>query len=59
MEDELIANEKQPLFELYQERPASWSPAEDDAAEEALGATASTCKNLLFIVQIVHTNCEI
>ncbi|OXU30109.1 hypothetical protein TSAR_003785 [Trichomalopsis sarcophagae] len=41
MQDELIANEKQPLFELCQERPASWSPAEDVAAE-ALGATAST-----------------
>ncbi|XP_031784313.1 autophagy-specific gene 4 isoform X1 [Nasonia vitripennis] len=41
MQDELIGNEKQPLFELCQERPASWSPAEDVAAE-ALGATAST-----------------
>ena len=43
MQDELITNEKQPLFEICSERPASWSPAEDVAAE-ALGATASTCK---------------
>lgn len=52
MQDELIANEKQPLFELCQERPASWSPAEDVAAE-ALGATASTCKDIFFIVKSI------
>ncbi|XP_047000119.1 cysteine protease ATG4B [Schistocerca americana] len=35
----LIQNEKQPLFELCDERPNHWSPL-DDSAEEALGAMA-------------------
>ena len=55
MQDELITNEKQPLFEICSERPASWSPAEDVAAE-ALGATASTCKKNLFLYKHHFTN---
>lgn len=35
----LVHPEKQPLFELCNERPRHWSPLED-GAEEALGATA-------------------
>ncbi|XP_034941002.1 cysteine protease ATG4B isoform X2 [Chelonus insularis] len=40
MQSELIASEKQPLFELCAERPAHWSPVED-VATEALGITPS------------------
>lgn len=46
MQEQLIDNEKQPLFGVCSERPATWSPAEDVAAE-ALGATASTCKSMI------------
>lgn len=47
MQEELIANERQPLFEVCTEKPANWSPAEDVAAE-ALGATASACELNMF-----------
>lgn len=40
MQTELIAPEKQPLFELCAERPAHWSPL-DDVATEALGITSA------------------
>lgn len=50
MQEELMANEKQPLFEVCSERTANWSPAEDVAAE-ALGAAASTCKLNFFFVK--------
>ena len=60
MQEKLISSEKQPLFELYAERPAHWSPAEDVMVSEALGATDSTGKNNfvykqteLFATQIV------
>lgn len=39
IENKLVRPEKQPLFELCNERPTQWSPLED-GAEEALGATA-------------------
>lgn len=39
IEKQLVRPEKQPLFELCNERPRQWSPLED-GAEEALGATA-------------------
>lgn len=40
MQEELIAPEKQPLFELCAERPVHWSSA-DDMTTETLGAVAS------------------
>lgn len=36
--DKLIAPEKQPLFEICNERPKQWSPSLDESAVEALGA---------------------
>lgn len=39
MQEELIASEKQPLFELCTDRLASWSPAED-VASEAIAASS-------------------
>ncbi|KAJ9586503.1 hypothetical protein L9F63_019861, partial [Diploptera punctata] len=39
IQERLVEPEKQPLFELCNERPKHWSPMED-GAEEALGATA-------------------
>lgn len=38
IKEKLIAPEKQPLFEICNERPQQWSPLPDDSAVEALGA---------------------
>lgn len=38
IQDKLVKPEKQPLFEITQNKPRTWSPVED-TAEEALGAS--------------------
>jgi len=55
IEKQLVHPEKQPLFELCNERPQHWSPLED-GAEEALGATACMGK---FIIPQICTLCNL
>lgn len=52
IQDELIAPEKQPLFELCAERLAQWSPAEDLASE---AIAASSCKYLYFYIKLIKS----
>ena len=60
IEKQLVRPEKQPLFEVCNERPRQWSPLED-GAEEALGATACMGKcvgpvRILMIFEVVNSS---